>query len=137
MRPGDDGAPFGMLDGVIKEKAVESGAGGGNLSAELTPGQGDAYVLIGAMGYHDDDGGNRSTYWAYDDGTTEMRLNGTAAVAANTFEVLHTQFPVARPIVLTYGQSLHYHTDGLVAGHKAYMKALVAVIRGMEPWSST
>lgn len=131
-----EGSPIGLFSGVLNYKTASSGAGGGDLYAELTPGQGEAWVVLSASGYHDDDGGARLCYWLFNDAAAGAEISRTS-IAQLVFESLYNQCGFSRPLVLHYGQKLQFHTDGLVAGHVCTIRAIVAVVRGMEPWINT
>ena len=130
------GAPFSFMDGVVLSKTAQCGAGGGNLYATLTPAaNGELWIPIAVLGYHDDVAA-RAAYWAWWDGTTEARLSFTAALTGSTVgESLFNMVGCIRPVVIGYGTELRWHIDGLTAGKLAYIRAAVAVIRGVEPWN--
>lgn len=131
-----DGSPIGLFSGVENYKTASSGAGGGDLYAELTPTQGEIWVVMTATGYHDDDGAARLCYWLFHDGAAGAELSRTSNLQL-VMESLYLICGFSRPLVLHYGQKLQFHVDGLVAGHLATIRAVVAVIRGAEPWVNT
>jgi len=132
-----DGAPFGEFDGVEKYKTATSGALGGTETASLAvPADGELWVVLQASGFHDDDNGTLVCYWSFWDGASGEGLSrdGNAQLV---FSQLYSKLGFTRPLVLHYGQRLDYIVDGTTAGHLVKIRAIVAVIRGVEPWVNT
>lgn len=133
----NDGAPFGSLDGVETYKTAASGAGGGSVYASLAPAaDGELWIVLAAAGFHDDDGGARLCYWRFYDGAAGEGLTRENN-AQLVFDQFYTKVPHSRPLVIHKGQRLDYMADGIVAGHLVNIRAIVAIIRGVEPWVNT
>jgi hypothetical protein len=124
---------FGIVPGkpVVKSVSATS-AGAGNTDCSLQPAAGEIWVVLWALGFHDDDAAGRNCQWRQTDGVTDCGVHTTAADAANVYRQLYDLGKYAAPIVVDENFKVYFRGVDLVAAHKVEVRALVHVIKGVS-----
>lgn len=126
---------FGLAPGRPVVKSINAtSAGAGNTDCDIGPaaGSGEVWIVLWALQFHDDDGGNRNMQWRINDQVTNAGLNTANADAANVYRQLYDVVPgLPLPIILDEDTRLTARGVDLVAGHKVEVRLLVHVLEGM------
>lgn len=137
-----------MIDLLLRaplEVVSVSGAAAGT-TVDLQPDTGEVWLVAGAIGFHDDNGGARVCGWQLHDGVTELNYPGASIANGVYLPVYNWNSAGAAnysgsdfmlPLVLNQVTHLTFVGVAIGAGKKLYIRAAVYKFRGFGPWSNT
>lgn len=123
------------LDTIATTKA--SSAGAGDMTASLTPADGEIWVVVEANGYNDE--GALNGRWTFYRAGVTLTLDPAISHAATDRVSCYAKSPLSAnayhgpqlPFVLNSNTRLDWTVFGLGAGKKAYIDAVILVLKGV------
>lgn len=121
-----------MIDELFTDYDAESVDGAAaDETTELRPDEGEAWLVYDIYCYHDDNGGARDCAMKWYDGTSLFTFADFAALANATRKWLRKDTGNNLPLLLTRQAYFQWQVQGIAAGKKGYIRALVKKIHGV------
>lgn len=110
----------------------DGGAGGADVSVAIRPSLGDIWIVRWMYIHHDDNAANRDMRFSAYDGSTEVFLKSSGAVAMDIQHPYYYGSEHKGATVLTYRVYAKAYALTVGAGKKVYVYGLVERIQGVE-----